>query len=400
MTKAGSLLIEPVSRNDSSPAVLARASAAPPQPGGDALSDLLRLVRLYGAVFLNGELTAPWAIQCPPSATFAATLVPHAEHVIEYHLIVEGRCWIRLPDGEPVLFEAGDLAMLPHGDTHRMSSEPGRGLKAVEAADMRLPPFGEIVRQRHGGGGTLTRIACGYLAIDRKLCRSLLNALPRLLRVDARDSDLRSWLRTYMQLHTAVGGGRQPGGAGVLSKLSELMFVEAVRRYVESLPAGQGGWLAGLRDAFVGKALALMHQSPARPWSVEDLARAVGLSRSSLAERFTELAGQPPMQYLTQWRLTLAAHRLRASNRPAAAIAEEVGYDSEAAFSRAFRRKFGAPPATWRRAEGRREDLSLPVWPHEVRHRSAVRQEAWEHGLLREPRATGITPWAPKRKTP
>jgi AraC-like DNA-binding protein len=212
-----------------------------------------------------------------------------------------------------------------------------------------LPAYGEVVQHRYGGGGAVTRIACGYFAIDRRLCRGLLAALPRIVRVDASDGDLRSWLHTYMHMRAAERSGWRPGGDCVLSKLSELMFVEAVRRYVDALPPGRTGWLAGLRDPHVGHALGLIHQSPARPWTVAGLGRAVGLSRSALAERFTALIGQPPMQYLTQWRLTLAAHRLQVSQRPAAAVAEEVGYDSEAAFSRAFKREFGLPPAAWRR---------------------------------------------------
>lgn len=306
-------------------------------------------MRLTGAVFLNAELSAPWAVQTPPAHQLAAMLLPQADWLVEYHLIVEGRCWIRLRDQEPVELNAGDLVMLPHGDPHRLSSEPGLQIQAVAGTELKLPSYGEIVQSRYGGGGALTRIACGYFAIDRRLCRGLIAALPPVLRIDAADGDLRQWLHTYMQLRAANRGGFQPGSACVLSKLSELMFVEAVRRYVETLPRRQTGWLAGLRDPHVGQALGLIHQSPARPWTVQGLGRAVGLSRSALAERFTELIGQPPMQYLMQWRLTLAAHRLQMSQRPAAAVAEEVGYDSEAAFSRAFKREFGLPPAAWRR---------------------------------------------------
>jgi AraC-like DNA-binding protein len=321
----------------------------------DALSEVLRLVRLTGAVFLNAELTAPWAVQTPSAKTLAALVLPEADWLVEYHLIVEGRCWIRLHGGDPVALSAGDLVMLPHGDSHRLSSEPGLEMKAVVGTDLVLPAYGEIAHSRHGGGGTLTRIACGYFAIDRRLCRGLIAALPPVLRIDATDGDLRQWLHTYMQLRAANRGGFRPGSACVLSKLSELMFVEAVRRYVETLPHGQTGWLAGLRDPHVGQALGLIHRSPAKPWTVEALGRAVGLSRSALAERFTALIGQPPVQYLTQWRLTLAAHRLHVSQRPAGAVAEEVGYDSEAAFSRAFKREFGLPPAAWRRQQGQRD---------------------------------------------
>jgi AraC-like DNA-binding protein/mannose-6-phosphate isomerase-like protein (cupin superfamily) len=339
-------------RNDSGAADIAPASTRRPAPAADALSEVLRLVRLTGAVFLRAELKAPWAVQAPPSKVLTAKVLPHAEHLVEYHLIVEGRCWIRLPDGDPMALSAGDLVMLPHGDAHRLSSEPGLDVAATDGADIELPAYGDIAHHHVSGHGATTRFACGYLAIDRRLCRGLLGALPRLLRIDARDGDLRGWLHTYMQLRAAEHGGFRPGDACVLSKLSELMFVEAVRRYVDALPPGQTGWLAGLRDPHVGRALGLIHQSPARPWTVEDLARAVGLSRSALAARFSDLIGTPPMQYLTQWRLALAAHRLQVSNRSAVAVAEEVGYDSEAAFNRAFKRAFGLPPATWRRRDG------------------------------------------------
>jgi AraC-like DNA-binding protein len=296
----------------------------------DALSEVLRLVRLNGAVFLDAQFSAPWNVQSPPSKVLAAAMLPEAEHLIEYHLIVEGSCYIRLQDGEPVHLEEGDVVMLPHGEAHRMSSQP-RFDTPLATESVAFPRAGEITSLRSGGGGALTRIVCGYLALDRKLCGSLIAALPRILRVNARSTEVGAWLRSYVRISADERGEERPGGRCVLAKLSELMFVEAVRRYVEALPAGQRGWLAGLRDPFIGKAL--------------------GLLQSALAERFTELIGQPPMQYLTQWRLLLAAHVLQTTNRSAAVVAEEVGYDSESAFSRAFRREFGLPPATWRKRD-------------------------------------------------
>jgi AraC-like DNA-binding protein len=334
-------------RNDPDPAKLARSSSAPRAP--DALSEVLRLVRLTGAVFLNAEMSAPWAVRTPSARQLAAKLMPQADWLVEYHLLVEGQCWVCVDDDQPVLLRAGDLVMLPHGDPHRLSSEPDFDAPTSDGGAFEPPPYGEIVQYRQTGDGAITRIACGYFAIDRRLCRGLLAALPRVVRIDASTGDLRSWLDTYMQLRDAARGGFGPGSACVLSKLSELMFIEAVRRHVETLAPGQTGWLAGLRDAHVGQALGLIHQSPARPWTVQSLGRAVGLSRSALAERFSALIGQPPMQYLMQWRLALAAHRLRVSQRPAGSVAEEVGYDSEAAFSRAFKREYGMPPAAWRR---------------------------------------------------
>ena len=316
----------------------------------DALSEVLRLVRLNGAVFLDAQFSAPWNVQSPPSKVLAAAMLPEAEHLIEYHLIVEGSCYIRLNDGEPVHLEEGDVVMLPHGEAHRMSSQPRFDTPLITES-VAFPGAGEITAVRCGGGGALTRIVCGYLALDRKLCGSLIAALPRILRVDARSTDVGEWLRSYVRISTDERGKERPGGRCVLAKLSELMFVEAVRRYVESLPADQRGWLAGLRDPFIGRALGLLHANPSRQWTVELLAREIGLSRSALAERFTDLIGQPPMQYLTQWRLLLAAHVLQTTTRSASVVAEEVGYDSESAFSRAFRREFGLPPATWRKRD-------------------------------------------------
>ena len=193
---------------------------------------------------------------------------------------------------------------------------------------------------------------CGFLAVQGVAKNPLLTALPRLFKVDMRGSSA-AWLESSMRFAAQEADGSRPGGATVLSKLSELLFVEAIRRYVDTIPEDRKGWLGGLRDRFVARALALMHERPSNPWTVEELATRIGMSRSALAQRFTELLDVPPMQYLAQWRLQLAAQQMRTGNQPLAAIAEQVGYDSEAAFSRAFKREFGSPPATWRRNGGR-----------------------------------------------
>ena len=204
---------------------------------------------------------------------------------------------------------------------------------------------------RYGGGGDTTRLICGFLASDSVLSNPLLAALPRLFRIGMRGTDA-AWLETSMRFAASEAALARAGGATVLGKLSELLFIEAVRRYTETLPANERGWLAGLRDRFVGRALSLMHARPAHPWTVDALGRQVGLSRSALAQRFTALLGQPPMQYLARWRLQLAARQLRGGDVPLAVVAEDVGYESEAAFNRAFKREFGVPPAAWRRAGG------------------------------------------------
>ena len=272
--------------------------------------------------------------------------------MIEYHVVVEGQCFIKVGDEAPLRLEQGDLVMVPRGDTHRMSSELQPTVPVSAVSEMKFPVPGEVVTMRHGEGGQRTRLVCGYLAIDHRLCAALINALPRALRVSAGSSEVTAWLQTYLRIWLIERGEDQPGGACVLAKLSELMFVEAIRRYVESLPADQAGWLSGLKDPYVGKVLGLMHGQPTRAWTVESRAREVGMSRSALADRFTALLGRSPMQYLTQWRLTLAAHLLRTTNKSASVIAYDVGYESEAAFNRAFRREFGAPPVAWRRSDG------------------------------------------------
>jgi AraC-like DNA-binding protein len=329
-------------------------------PAADALSDVLSQVRLTGAMFLNMELSAPWLTESPPSHVLAQVLMPEAEFLIEYHLIVGGSCWIKLLDEAPVRLEAGDVVMFPHGDPHLMGSEL-KG-EAISAQNLVTPELGLLPRRHYGGGGAITKVVCGYLALDRSVCASLFASLPRLLRVSARDGDVSDWIRSYVRLSMGGRSAERLGGASVLAKLSELLFVETIRRFVESLPPEQAGWLAGARDPFVGRALALLHSNPARPWTVESLAQQVGLSRSSLSDRFLHFIGQPPIQYLTRWRISLAAQRLRSTNKSLFAIADEVGYESEAAFNRAFKRHFGLPPAAWRKkAASPRVDAESPT---------------------------------------
>jgi AraC-like DNA-binding protein len=317
----------------------------------DALSDVLRVLSLKGGVFLDAEFTAPWCI-VSESGHPASGAYSTPEHVAFFHLLIEGRCTARLAaGGETFEVAAGDLLLMPNDDSHLMGSD--LGLAPVSAQGLVKPPSaGGLWRIEHGGGGETTRFVCGFLACDKRLCRPVLDALPPMLRVPFGDDPTATWVRSLLRLGAQETSAPRPGSDTVLAKLSELLFVEAIRRYIESMPAEQTGWLAGLRDRFVSKALALMHQNPGRPWTVDALAGEAGLSRSALAQRFTELIGQPPMQYLTRWRLTVAAQRLRTDGASLAAIAENIGYESEAAFNRAFKREFGVPPATWRRTRG------------------------------------------------
>ncbi|HWB45562.1 MAG TPA: AraC family transcriptional regulator [Hyphomicrobiaceae bacterium] len=320
----------------------------------DALSDVLRTVRLDGAVYLKGEMTAPWCVEGPANDLLCAAFLPLARHVVAYHLLTEGACWARISgsDDPPLEIRAGEILVVPRGEPHIMasSSEAARARPDVLGQESMSMAAGDIIRLTHGGGGAMTSIVCGFLACDDVNVNPLLSSLPRLFKVDMRNGGATAaWLETSMRFAVEEAAGPRAGSAMVLSKLSELLFVEALRRCIETLPEGEKNWLAGLRDRFVGKALTLLHAQPARAWTVDELAREVGLSRSALAQRFTEFLGQPPMQYLARWRLQIAAQSLKHDDEPIAVVAERVGYDSEAAFNRAFKREFGAPPASWRR---------------------------------------------------
>jgi AraC-like DNA-binding protein len=317
----------------------------------DALSSVLKSVRLEGALYLDAEFTAPWSMH----GKFGMASVKHrlagAEHVVYFHLLTEGSCKVKLADGSEVLdVSAGDLVLFPQDDRHLMGSHLHVSPLDGENFNGGHEPAPALVPVRHGGGGVATKFVCGYLACSRSLCRPLLDALPRVLRIPIGDGMASSMLRELLRVGVQESSAARPGGLSTLTKLAELAFVEALRRYAESLPPGGKGWLAAVRDAHVGRALALLHDEPARAWTVDELAREVALSRSALAERFNALVGEPPMQYLMRWRLALAARTLRAGSDALARVAERSGYDSPAAFNRAFKREFGMPPAAWRRA--------------------------------------------------
>jgi AraC-like DNA-binding protein len=315
----------------------------------DALSDVLRVVRLKGGVFLHADFTAPWCILSQIGPRDCGSLLEGAEHLVLYHYVIEGRLTARIPKGEPVEVESGEVVIFPHNDAHLLGSH--LDLAPVPASEVVRPsPDGGLWMIRHGGGGEHTRVVCGFLGCDRLEGSLLVDALPPVLRFDTRRGSASAWVKSSLEFAAHEVAARRAGSGTVLAKLSELLFVEALRYYVESLPQEQTGWLAGLKDPFVSRALGLLHKSVAREWTVDDLGREVGLSRSALADRFTRLIGEPPMRYLARWRIQVAAHELRNSDTPLARIAEQVGYDSEAAFNRAFKRSLGVPPAAWRRS--------------------------------------------------
>lgn len=271
-----------------------------------------------------------------------------AQHIISFHYVVEGRLCLTVQNEAPLHLEAGDIVLLPRNDPHVLGSEPGL---PPEHVTLHPPEDGSMPRMVHGGGGERTHIVCGFLGSDAP-SSPLLTSLPRLLSLNTAKSGAGEWIASSFQFAAREMSAGRPGSASIVSRLSELMFVEALRHYVASLPAEQQGWLAALRDPFVARALSLLHARPAQAWTAEELAGLVGLSRSAFADRFSALVGQPPMQYLGQWRMQLAAQRLRGSRDPLARIAAEIGYESEAAFSRAFKRQYGKAPAVWRSVAG------------------------------------------------
>ena len=312
----------------------------------DALSDVLQAVRLTGAIFFDIHASAPWVAETPPGSAIVGAMFPGSEHLVSYHVITQGSGWATVPGEAPMRLLAGDIIVLPHGDTHVLSSTPGLR-RSPDMSMYRVPADGHLPVSISMGDpqGEPTHFVCGFLGCDSRPYNPLLAALPRVIHI----SDEGGALSAYVQFALAESKRPRIGGRSVLGRLSELMFVDVVRRYLETLPADRADWLAGLRDPFVGRALNALHRDPARDWTLESLAREAALSRSALAERFTQFVGKPPMQYLASWRMQLAANYLQTGTDSVLAVANRVGYDSEAAFSRAFKKVVGAPPGEWRR---------------------------------------------------
>ena len=312
----------------------------------DVLSDMLRVVRLTGSIFLKGSFGAPWAVASGGRRAVAHMLRPGAKHVTMFHMIVEGRCRIELPGCDPVILEAGDLILLPFGDRHIMSN--GDALP-VEADDMIADLVAEgVMTFKHGEGANHTNFVCGFVQSSDLFFNPVFGTLPPLIVERAGQEPVTSSLANSARLLLDEVEGLRPGSRELLGRLMEMLFVEMLRRYAARLTPETAGWLGALNDPVVGRALQAIHAKPMEDWTVESLALSVGASRSVLAERFKGTLGQPPMQYLSAWRLQLATEMLRESRRSIADIAAEIGYESEAAFNRAFKRHIGLPPGAWR----------------------------------------------------
>lgn len=314
----------------------------------DVLSDVLRTVRLQGALFIHGEFREPWCVNAPRAGDFAAALCPGAQQLAILHLVLQGRCWMQLQGQAPVALQTGDAAVLPQGDAHLIGS--GLGHAPVDLSHVVPVEFPRLALAHYGGEGDPTLLVCGWFAFERDIANPLVEALPRLFCAAVGSRPAGPWLEQSLRYVLQEAAGGQPGSGAMAAKVAESLFVEALRGYIDTLPPQQSGWLAGLRDPQIGRCLALMHTRPQQDWSVEDLARAVHMSRSVLAERFTDLLGLPPMQYLRRWRLATAARMLCNERCSLGQVAQAVGYESEASFSRAFKGEYGVAPGQWRTA--------------------------------------------------
>jgi AraC-like DNA-binding protein len=319
----------------------------------DAFSDVLRSARLSGGVFLHAEFTAPWCVSARMSPELCSRFLGAAAHLIPFHYVVEGEFEVSVGDDVVMRLGPDEVVLFPRNDVHLMGSD--LRLTPVPVSEIIVPPDGgRLASIRHGGGGAATRLICGYLGSESALLNPVIQALPAAVEFNVEGSRPAAWIRATFEYAAQEIEGLRAGSDTVLAKISELLFVEAVRGYIDSAPLDRSGWLAGLSDPTVARVLAMLHADVQRAWSVEELAREAGVSRSVLAERFARIIGMGPIHYLAHWRLQMAAHELKASPTTVARIAERSGYESEAAFSRAFKKAFGTAPAAWRRSEAGR----------------------------------------------
>ena len=326
----------------------------------DALSEILQSVQLEGAVFYNAEFTAPWGFRSPPACDVATFLRKGPRHIIIFHLLTEGRALGQVEhSAHRIDLVAGDIVVFPHGDAHILSN--GSPARIIDNALHLKEVFSQgMALARDGGGGESSRFVCGYMECDPELCKSFLGGLPPVFKVNIRSDVGGQWLENSIKFSAGEAGSNRAGSHAVLTRLSEALFVETMRRYMSDLHPQQKGWLAGARDPEVGAALAHMHRDPDHPWTIANLAQQVGVSRSVLAERFRHFLGEPPMKYLSRWRLQLAARMLISTSYSVARISGDVGYESEPAFNRAFKREYGAPPARFRTRSRSTRKAAIP----------------------------------------
>lgn len=304
---------------------------SPPDPLGEAL----HLMRMSGTFYCRSELSEPWAME-----------MPALEDCLMFHVMTTGRGWLEVEGAEPRLLQPGDFALVPHGEGHRLTSQPG--LPAPRLLDLPRESISERYEVlRHGGGGAMATLICGVVRFEHPAARRLIELLPNVMSVDAAAPHM-EWMHSVLRLMGTEARALLPGGETVITRLADILVIQAIRAWISQDPAAQRGWLGALHDQQIGRALALIHRDPARPWTVASLAAEVAMSRSSLAARFTELVGEPVMRYVARWRMQLALTQLREDDTTLGGLASQLGYQSEAAFARAFKRTLGVSPGRYR----------------------------------------------------
>jgi len=304
----------------------------------DPLGETLHLLRLTGTLYCRSELTAPWGIE-----------LPAFEGYMMFHVVTGGHCWLEVEGEAPRQLQQGSLALVPHGNGHCIRSNPsGEVVALFDIPVEQVSDRYEIMR--YGGAGELTHLTCGVVRFDHVAGRQLIALLPRVLQIDTWNADEGSWLQSTLRFIAREARELRPGGETVITHLADILVIQAIRAWIDSVPETERGWLAALRDKQVGRALAAIHREPEKDWSVASLAKEVGMSRSGFSARFTNLVGESAKRYLTRWRMQIARIQLQESPDSLAVLAARFGYQSEAAFSRAFKREFGVSPGSVRHA--------------------------------------------------
>jgi len=302
----------------------------------DPLGETLHFLRLTGTLYSRAELTAPWGVE-----------LPAFENCMMFHIITSGSCWLEIKGEEPRLLQQGSLVLIPHGQGHTIRNSPND--KAVPLFDIPVEQVSERYEiMRYGGDGELTQLTCGVVRFDHVAGKQLIALLPKVLQIDSWADDEDGWLQSTLRFIAREAKELRPGGETVITHLADILIIQAIRAWLDSAPEAESGWLAALRDKQVGKALAVIHSEPDKDWSVTALAKEVGMSRSGFSARFTLLVGESAMRYVTRWRMQLARMQLQETSDSLSVLASRLGYQSEVAFSRAFKRIFGVTPGSIR----------------------------------------------------
>ena len=324
--------------------------APDPFPPADPLGEALQFLRMNGAYYCRSELTAPWGLTLPATPGY-----------LWFHAVTSGRMWLETGD-EATSIQLGDLALVPHGEGHVLRSELGTAAPGIlELEREHVSDRYEILR--HGDGGAPTGLVCGAVRLDHPAARNLIEILPRTIHIEASSSSRLEWMQSVLRLMASEAAELRPGGEAVITRLGDILVIQAIRAWMESDPAAQRGWLGALQDPQIGRAISNVHRDPARNWTVASLAHELAMSRSAFAARFTELVGEPVMSYVARWRMQVAVAALREEGATVGQLADRLGYRSEAAFSRAFKRVIGVSPGAIRRGAGEQDRAVFAAAP-------------------------------------